>query len=84
LAISTAGSSWSIRELVAVKGTVELPATGSSRAGTVICVLLDESRMPGLPDGAAPESMIWQLLEPPPIIVGGLQEMAVTDTVELV
>lgn len=50
----------------------------------MICVLLDESRMPPLPVGAAPESMIWQLLLPPPTSVWGLQEMAVTDTVELV
>jgi len=83
-AISTAFSSWSIKELVTVNGTVALPATGWTRGGTLICVLLDESRMPALLAGAAPERVIWQALVPPPIKVCVAHAMAVTDTFELV
>ena len=82
-AMIVAGSSWSIKELVAVNGTVALPTTGSIRAGTVIWVLLEESRMPGLLAVAAPESTTWQELVPPPTSVSELQSTPLTDTFEL-
>jgi len=82
-AIKTAFSSWSIKVLVTLNETVALPATGWSRGATLICVLLDESRMPGLLAAAAPERVIWQALVPPPIRVSGLQATAVTDTFPL-
>ena len=81
-AITVAFSSWSIKVLVTLNETVALPATGCLRAGTLIWVLLDESRMPGVLEDAAPESVIWQELLPPPMSVGGLQATAVTDTFE--
>ena len=82
-AMIVAASSWLISGLVALNGTVALPATGSIRAGTVIWVLLEESRMPGLLAVAAPESTAWQELVPPPTSVSALQFIALTDTFEL-
>ena len=79
-AIKTALSSWSIKALVTLNGTVALPATGWSRGGTLTWVLLDESRMPGLLADAAPERVIWQALVPPPMSVCTLQAMPLTDT----
>lgn len=81
-AIREAGSSWSIKVLVTVKGTVLLPGTGAIREGTLICVLLEESRTPAVPEAAGPESVIWQELDPPPMRVIGLQATPVTETFE--
>jgi len=82
-AIKTAFSSWSIKLLVTLNETVALPATGWSRGGTLICVVLDESRMPTLVADAGPESVIWQALVPPPMSVCGLHAMFWTDTFAL-
>lgn len=80
MAIKVAFSLLEIKELVTLNGTVVLPAIGWTRAGTLICVLLDESRIPGLLAGAAPESVIWHALVPPPMRVCGLHVTVVTDT----
>ena len=82
-AMIVAASSWLIRELVAVNGTVALPTTGSTRDGTVIWVLLEESRILGLLAVAAPESTTWQELVPPPTSVSELQFTPLIDTFEL-
>lgn len=82
-AIKTAFSSWSIKALVALNETVALPATGWIKGGTLICVVLDEIRIPGLVADAAPERVIWQALVPPPMSVCGPQATASTDMFEL-
>ena len=82
-AVKTAASSWSIKELVTVNGTVVVPATALITGGTLTCVLLDESLIVGLFSVAAPVRMIWQALVPPPIRVSGLQTIVLTATFEL-